>query len=253
MVALARTCCFSRELKAQSTCTPGRRKTDGLTCCHRRRRQNDGTLRGPEFSFHAVLQFTASFFLWGEARVGFWSLEYSTTALNCWRQYLIYWKYRLEGDLSATCDKHNRIWQEPRADKIPCTRKYATLLTLPARLPIIWPHKVPVESYPGPICCRDVGWAGSERSWYSETHGGSQFYIFPGLLLGHADTLYRATCAMDNQTGTTGPPFFVRYSRKEGCVALALQGETTEIARLASQCLELLGSQSVTAVKTILS
>ncbi len=46
---------------------------------------------------------------------------------------------------------------------------------------------------------------------------------------------------------------FARYSREAGCVALALQGETTEIARLASQCLELLGTQSVTAVKIILS
>ena len=61
-----------------------------------------------------------------------------------------------------------------------------------------------------------------------------------------------AAAEITRQT-TTAPILSRRYARKEGCVALALQGETTEIARLASQCLELLGSQSVTAVKSILS
>lgn len=36
-------------------------------------------------------------------------------------------------------------------------------------------------------------------------------------------------------------------------MALALQGDMAEMARLASQCLELLASQSVTAVDIILS
>ncbi|CAN0153209.1 unnamed protein product, partial [Pylaiella littoralis] len=43
------------------------------------------------------------------------------------------------------------------------------------------------------------------------------------------------------------------HTRGEGCVALALGGDMAELARLASQCLELLASQSVTAVDTILS
>lgn len=40
--------------------------------------------------------------------------------------------------------------------------------------------------------------------------------------------------------------------RRQGCVALALGGDVAEISRLASQCLELLASQSVTAVNAIL-
>lgn len=41
--------------------------------------------------------------------------------------------------------------------------------------------------------------------------------------------------------------------RSQGCVALALNGDVAELARLASQCLELLASQSVTAVNDILA
>eukprot|EP00752_Nemacystus_decipiens_P010771 g9583.t2 len=55
----------------------------------------------------------------------------------------------------------------------------------------------------------------------------------------------------DSSTTTTG--FNPWHTRKEGCVALALQGDMAEMARLASQCLELLASQSVTAVDIILT
>lgn len=40
---------------------------------------------------------------------------------------------------------------------------------------------------------------------------------------------------------------------KRGNVALALKGEVADVARVASQCLELLASQSVTAVNVILA
>lgn len=43
------------------------------------------------------------------------------------------------------------------------------------------------------------------------------------------------------------------YPGSQGCVALALNGDVAELARLASQCLELLASQSVTAVDDILA
>lgn len=52
----------------------------------------------------------------------------------------------------------------------------------------------------------------------------------------------------ERQAGGTEP-----YLRSQGCVALALNGDVAELARLASQCLELLASQSVTAVNDILS
>lgn len=52
----------------------------------------------------------------------------------------------------------------------------------------------------------------------------------------------------ERQAGGTEP-----YPRRQGCVALALNGDVAELARLASQCLELLASQSVTAVNDILA
>ncbi|CAM9151927.1 unnamed protein product [Laminaria digitata] len=52
----------------------------------------------------------------------------------------------------------------------------------------------------------------------------------------------------ERQAGGTEP-----YPRRQGCVALALNGDLAELARLASQCLELLASQSVTAVNDILA
>lgn len=73
--------------------------------------------------------------------------------------------------------------------------------------------------------------------------------------------LQRIDSEMNNSTGITrGRTEAPRteeteawYGRRQGCVALALDGDVAEMARLASQCLELLASQSVTAVNVILA